>query len=72
MPFGERFECGWYRVYDTDGLAALTDSFSVLDCRFARRISPLEWTVAGEADLAGVRSRTLPINGVAMLELRKD
>ena len=70
VPFGQAFTCGWYRVYDSDALARLTQGYEIVDRRYARRLSLLQWQTCHEKELAAVASENLPMNGVAMLAVR--
>ncbi len=71
VPFGRAFEGDWYRVYDSKSLAGLIRGFTPVEKEFARRLSPFEWQLCREEDLKEVPSESLPINGVALLQIRK-
>lgn len=72
IPFGVSFESNWYRVYDPCSLNMLIDGFLVLSKKFAKRTSLLEWILCKEEDLINVSSENLPMNGIALLEIRKN
>ena len=72
VPFGQKFECNWYRVYDSDALEKLIAGYPVITKVFARRTSLLEWQICSESDLANVASQHFPINGIALLEIKKS
>lgn len=46
--------------------------YPVITKVFARRTSLLEWQICSESDLANVASQHLPINGIALLEIKKS
>jgi SAM-dependent methyltransferase len=71
VPFGRAFEGTWYRVYDSMRLTCLLSHFQVVEKLFARRLSLLSWQVCTEEDLADASSEHFPMNGVAMVELRR-
>lgn len=71
VPFGEFFEGKWYRVYDSEKLAALVSGFQMTESKFARRLSLMQWQLCQKEDLAQVRSTKPPIQGVALLEIRR-
>jgi SAM-dependent methyltransferase len=71
MPFGRTFEGAWFRVYDSKRLAQLVANYQIVESKFFRRLSLLEWRECREEDLAQVASERLPVNGVALLMLRK-
>jgi 2-polyprenyl-3-methyl-5-hydroxy-6-metoxy-1,4-benzoquinol methylase len=71
FPFGSRFEGSWYRVYDSESLATLLAGYEIIEKLFARRTSLLSFEMCDEFDLRDVKSESLPVNGVAMIEVRK-
>ncbi len=71
FPFGSRFEGSWYRVYDSQSLDALLQGYSIVDKLFARRTSLLSFAMCAEANLRDVKSESLPVNGVALVEIEK-
>lgn len=71
VPFGSFFECDWYRVYNSKKLSSLLTGYYLVDKKFFRRISLLGWQLCSEAELANVGSTSLPMNGVALVEIKK-
>ncbi len=71
FPFGARFQGTWYRVYDAGTLTSLLHGYEVVEKKFARRTSLLSFDLCSESDLEGVGSESLPVNGVAMLDVLK-
>lgn len=71
LPFGTRFEGSWYRVYDSESLRALLAGYKVVEKLFARRTSLLSFEMCEESALGDVKSESLPVNGMAMIEVRK-
>ena len=71
VPFGKFFKCNWYRVYDSEQLDRLIADYYLVTKLFARRISLLEWQLCSENELTYVASTHLPMNGVALIEIKK-
>lgn len=70
IPFGRFFECDWYRVYNSEKLSSLLSGYDLADRQFFRRISLVGWQLCSENELADVASTTLPMNGVALVEIK--
>lgn len=71
VPFGSYFECDWYRVYNSEKLSSLLRGYYLVDQIFFRRISLLAWQLCSEDELAHVASTSLPMNGVAVVQIKK-
>ena len=71
VPFGLRFESHWYRVYNSETLEYLIEGYGLVSKLFARRLSLLEWQLCLEDEVASVASTDLPMQGVALVEIRK-
>lgn len=71
VPFGKYFQSNWYRVYDSERLNQLIENYNLVTKLFARRISLLEWQLCLEHELTYVSSTDLPMNGIALIEIKK-
>ena len=71
FPFGTRYEGSWYRVYDSESLGILLQGYGIVGKLFAKRTSLLSFEMCGESELCTMKSESLPVNGVAMIDLRK-
>lgn len=71
FPFGARFEGSWYRVYDNDSLHTLLTGYEIIEKLFAKRTGDFSFEMCNAKDLQNTASETLPVNGVALLNIRK-
>lgn len=67
MPFGKSYQGSWYRVYDSEELYKLIEGYTLVELKFARRLSPFEWQMCDEKDLEFISSENHPMNGVALV-----
>lgn len=71
FPFGQRFEGSWYRVYDTESLNHLLAGYQIKEKKFAKRTGLFAFEMCREEELNDIRSKALPVNGVALLDIQK-
>jgi SAM-dependent methyltransferase len=71
VPFGRRGQTAKHRIYDSAGLQRILQGFVIRAAHYFRRHEG-GWAPATAEELAEVASPDLPVNGVAVLDCRKQ